>query len=186
MQRVIRMTDMPTKRLVANHLAVPMPIVAAVQGYAIGMGANLALFCDVVFAAEDAVFADNHVAVGLVAGDGGTVMWPMLMPMNTAKYYLLHRRPDRRRDRQSARARVRRAPGPELDDRARALAHRLAGGASFAIKATKRSLNTVIRDRVGLLLDNAIMSEGLSFLSLDHQEAAQAFVEKRQPKFVGH
>jgi enoyl-CoA hydratase len=81
--RVARMTDM-TRRLVANILSVEQPIVAAVHGYAMGMGANLALFCDIVFAAEDAVFADNHVNVGLVAGDGGAVMWPLLLPVNPA------------------------------------------------------------------------------------------------------
>ena len=50
---------------------VELPIVAAVNGPAIGLGASLALLCDVIFAAEDAVFADPHVRVGIVAGDGG-------------------------------------------------------------------------------------------------------------------
>ena len=70
-------------------LSVPQPIIAAVQGYAMGLGATIALFCDVVIAADDATFADTHVAVGLVAGDGGAVMWPLLMGLAAARYYLL-------------------------------------------------------------------------------------------------
>src|SRR5262245_13041466 len=77
------------KRIVTRLLEVEQPIVSAVHGYAFGIGATLALCCDVVVAADDAVFADTHVGIGLVAGDGGTLMWPLLLPVNTAKYYLM-------------------------------------------------------------------------------------------------
>lgn len=182
--RVARMTDM-TRRLVGNLLAVEVPIVAAVHGYAIGMGANLALFCDVVLAADDAVFADNHVAVGLVAGDGGTVMWPLLMPINSAKYYLLtgDRLDGRTAERLGLVQQV--LPADELLPAARALAHRLAAGAALAIKGTKRAINKIVQERVNLMLEGAIQTEGLTFLSHDHQEAARAFVEKRPPVFRG-
>ena len=75
-------------KIIDIMLSVPQPMIAAVQGYAMGLGATYALFCDVVVAAEDAVFADAHVAIGLVAGDGGAVMWPLLMSLGAARWYL--------------------------------------------------------------------------------------------------
>src|SRR5690606_17097895 len=77
------------RELLETILAVKQPIVCAVRGYALGLGATIALFGDVVVAAEDAKFGDTHVKVGLVAGDGGAVAWPLLMSMAQAKYHLL-------------------------------------------------------------------------------------------------
>ena len=173
------------RRLLYNQLAVEQPIVCAVQGYAMGMGANLALFCDVVFAAEDAVFADNHVTVGLVAGDGGTIIWPMLLSMADAKYYLLT---GERIDGLKAKelGLIHKAvPADQLLDEAKALALRLANGPTLAINGTKRGLNKLIRERVELGLDTVLIAEGITFMSEDHQEAAAAFVEKRPPVFKG-
>jgi enoyl-CoA hydratase len=175
-----------TRRLVTNMLSIDKPIVAAVQGYALGMGATLALFCDIVFAAEDAVFADNHVTVGLVAGDGGAVIWPLLLPINTAKYYLLTG--DRIDGVEAARLGLvhKAVPGERLVEEAKALARRLAHGAPLAVRGTKRALNKILQDRVDLLLEGGLTAEGITFLSDDHKEAAAAFVDKRAPVFLGH
>jgi enoyl-CoA hydratase len=182
--RVDNMVQM-ARRLVRNLLNVDQPIVAAVHGYAMGLGANLALFCDIVFAADDAVFADNHVNVGLVAGDGGTVIWPMLLPMSKAKYYLLTGDRIDGRDAERLGLVHKAVPAELLRQEARAIAERLANGPSLAINGTKRGMNKLIRDRVELALDTALIAEGLSFLSEDHQEASAAFVEKRDPVFRG-
>ena len=184
LSRVDNMMSM-ARRLVRNQLGIDQPIVAAVQGYAMGLGANLALFCDVVFAAEDAVFADNHVTVGLVAGDGGTILWPMLLPLAKAKYYLLT---GDRIDGTTAEqlGLIHKAvPADQLLGEARALAERLATGPSLAINGTKRGINKLVRERVELGLDTALFAEGMSFLSEDHQEASLAWVEKRPPVFRG-
>jgi enoyl-CoA hydratase len=182
--RVAWMVD-HARRLVDNMLGLDIPIVAAVRGYALGMGCTLALFCDVVIASEDAVFADNHVSVGLVAGDGGTVIWPLLMAFNSAKYYLLTG--DRVTGPEAHRLGLvhKCVPGDELLGEARAIAERFANGPSLAVRGTKRAVNKVLHDRVGLLLDPALALEGISFLSDDHQEASRAFVEKRSPSFRG-
>ena len=71
--------------LINNLLRVKQPIIAAVNGHAMGFGATIALFCDIVIASEEAKIGDPHVKVGLVAGDGGCVIWPLLIGINKAK-----------------------------------------------------------------------------------------------------
>src|SRR5690606_14949568 len=78
------------KRLLAEMLEVEQPIVGAINGDAVGLGASLALACDIIVADERARFADTHVKnMGVVAGDGGTVIWPLMMGIHRAKEYLL-------------------------------------------------------------------------------------------------
>src|SRR5260221_12884219 len=66
----------------------PLPVIAAVNGPAVGLGCSLAVACDLVFMSELAFLADPHVTVGLVAGDGGAALWPLLTSMLRAKEYL--------------------------------------------------------------------------------------------------
>jgi enoyl-CoA hydratase len=66
------------RRIQNALLNMETPIIAKVNGPAVGLGCSIALFCDVVIAVPDAVFSDPHVSVGLVAGDGGALLWPQL------------------------------------------------------------------------------------------------------------
>ena len=77
------------RRFVNTLLDVEHPIIARINGDAIGLGATLALLCDISIAATDARIGDPHVRVGLVAGDGGAVAWPLLIGYARAKQYLL-------------------------------------------------------------------------------------------------
>jgi enoyl-CoA hydratase len=166
-------------------LSVPQPIVAAVHGYAMGLGATIALFCDVVIAAEDATFADSHVAVALVAGDGGAVMWPLIMPFGAAKWYLMTG--DRISGSEAARLGMvlKAVPADQLVEEATAAARRLADGAPLAVQGTKATINRILRSRMDLVLDYGLLIEGATFVSEDHREASVAFVEKRAPVFRG-
>ena len=83
------MTMRSARRLVDEMLNVRVPVVAAVNGPAVGLGATLSSLCDVVFIADDAHLADPHVAVALVAGDGGAITWPHHTSLLKAKQYLL-------------------------------------------------------------------------------------------------
>jgi enoyl-CoA hydratase len=166
-------------------LGVPQPIVAAVHGYAMGLGATIALFCDVVVAAEDAHFADTHVSAALVAGDGGAVMWPLIMPFGAAKWYLLTGDPISGAEAARLGMALKAVPGDQLLDEASALARRLADGAPLAVQGTKATLNRIVRDRMSLLMETGLLLEGATFVSDDHREAAAAFVAKRKPTFRG-
>jgi enoyl-CoA hydratase len=75
-------------RIVRSMAGFPLPIVAAVNGPAVGLGCSLAGLCDIVLIEESAYLADPHVSVGLVAGDGGAITWPALMSLLKAKEYL--------------------------------------------------------------------------------------------------
>jgi enoyl-CoA hydratase/carnithine racemase len=173
------------KTLIANMLEVEQPIVAAVHGYAMGLGATIALCSDVVIAADDAILADTHVSIGLVAGDGGAVIWPLLLPINTAKYYLMTG--DRITGQEAARLGLvlRSVPADRLAAEAQAVARKLANGPSMAIRFTKTSVNKILRERMNLLLDTSLILEGVTMYSADHREATQAFVEKREPVYTG-
>ena len=173
------------RRLIHNMLEVQQPIIAAVNGDAVGLGATVALFCDMVLAANTARIGDPHVRVGLVAGDGGAIIWPMLLPLHRAKYYLLTGdlipAPEAERLGLIHRA----LPQEELMSAATDLAGRLASGPSLAIRWTKMSVNRALRERVNLILEPSLGLEALTMASEDHLEAAQAFVEKRTPQFRG-
>ena len=101
------------RRLVDNMLDVEQPIIGAINGDAIGLGATLALLCDITVVSEKARFADTHVKVGIVAGDGGAVIWPLLIGPHRAQ-----RIPDAREFHQWRRSRPHRHG--ELCARARA------------------------------------------------------------------
>jgi len=174
------------KRLIHNMIEVEQPIVAAVNGDAVGLGATLALFCDIIIASEKARFGDPHVRVGLVAGDGGAVIWPLLCGVAKAKEYLMTG------DLISA-AEAERiglinhvVPPGEVMPKAMELGHRLANGPTRAIRWTKLACNKRLRDEVNLVLDTSLAVETISMLTEDHREAARAFVEKRSPKFKGY
>jgi enoyl-CoA hydratase len=77
------------KQLIWDLLDVEIPIVAAVNGHAMGLGASIALACDVILMADTATIGDPHVRVGIVAGDGGTAIWPLAVGPARAKEYLL-------------------------------------------------------------------------------------------------
>ena len=164
----------------------PQPIVAAVNGYAMGLGATLALFCDIVVASEEAVFADTHVVAGYVAGDGGAAIWPWLIGANNAKEFLMTG------DRLSAtEARelglIRHVvPASELIAEARRKAGRLASGPRMAIEGTKLTINRLLRQAVEATLDYGLQKEKECLMvSVDCVEALTAFSEKRKPVFTG-
>ena len=78
------------RSLVLDFLDIPTPVIAALPGPAVGLGATIALLCDGLIMADTATLADPHVSVGLVAGDGGTAVWPLVLGPARAKQYLLH------------------------------------------------------------------------------------------------
>jgi enoyl-CoA hydratase len=173
------------RRIVDNLLDLEKPIIAAVNGPAVGLGATVALCCDVVIASRSARFGDPHVKMGITAGDGGAVIWPLLIGVNRAKQWLMTG------DIMSAEEAyalglVNRVveQGEELSESI-ALARRLAGGAPYAVQSTKVAVNKYIKMVSNLVLPVSLALEEISMTKEDHQEAIRAFQEKREPRFTG-
>ena len=173
------------RRIVDGLLECRKPIVSAVNGYAMGLGATVALLCDVVVAARSAVFADTHVNMGIGAGDGGQVIWPLLMGVNRAKYYLMtgeHLRADEAE--RLGLVTFLTDDGGALD-RALEIARRLAAGPAVAIAASKVPINHWIRAQAAQILPLSLALEERCFRTDDAREAVAAFQEKRPPRFTG-
>jgi enoyl-CoA hydratase len=172
------------RRLVDNMLDVEQPIIGAINGDAIGLGATLALLCDITVVSEKARFADTHVKVGIVAGDGGAVIWPLLIGPHRAKEFLM--RGNFINGTEAGRiGMVNYALAPELVmPKARELAQELADGPTLAIRWSKLSVNKWLKQQSNLIMDASLAYEMMCFNTSDHKEAVQAFVEKRKPNFV--
>ena len=173
------------RRLILNMLEVEAPIVVALNGAAVGLGATLALLGDIIIASDAARIADTHAQVGLVAGDGGAVIWPLLVGVHRAKEYLMTGDFIDAREAERIGLVNHVVPADELLPKARALAERLANGATWAIRWTKASVNKAVRERLNLILDTSLAFEALTSGTEDHREAARAFMEKRKPEFRG-
>lgn len=191
MQRLVDEPDrmspgvVAAKRLVMNLLDVPQPIIAKVNGAAMGLGATLALFCDVVFAAHHAKIADPHVKVGFVAGDGGAVIWPILVGPARAKEFLMRGKLMSGTEAHAMGLVNHVVPAEQVMDTSMKLAQELNALPPLAVRWTKLSVNKWIKHQLNLILDASIAYEMLSINSKDHHEAAKAFLEKRAPVFKG-
>jgi len=172
-------------RLILNLLKIKQPVVAAVNGSAIGLGATIALFCDIVVASEEARIGDPHVSVGLVAGDGGCIIWPLLIGMNRAKEMLLTGKLLKAEEAKNIGLINHCVPPAEVMPKALEIASSLASGPTKAIQWTKMSLNKKLLQDVNLILPTSTAFEYLTMHMEDHKEAATAFIEKRKPKFTG-
>ena len=149
------------KTLVRSMLAIEVPIIGAVNGPAVGLGCSLVSLCDLVLIAEDAHLADPHVALGLVAGDGGAISWPFLTGLLRAKEHIILGTRISAREAVEAGLATRIAADPLAE--AMELAHRVAKLPPQPVMETKRLLNAGLRTAVGQLLDEAIAAESRSF-----------------------
>lgn len=178
-----RLCDTGT-RIIHALIDLPVPMVVALHGDAMGLGASIALGGDIVVAARTARIADPHVKVGLVAGDGGCLFWPASIGMHRARRYLLTG------DLLSAEEAWNFGLVTDLVDTAdetlpaaRKLADRIAGLPPIAVRGTKRALNALVMARAREAFDISMAYEQQSAASEDILEAVAAFREKRKPVY---
>jgi len=170
-----------SRSLFWSLLALDVPVIAAVNGPAVGAGATLALLCDIVLMAEEAYLAEPRVSIGLVPGDGSAILWLMLAGVPAARSYLLTG------DRMPAREAYRLGLVHRVVDRdvvvaeAMALAERLAGLSAHSIRSTKRALNRHVETAARDGFDFALDAESRSF---DTPEL-RAWVRERSERPAG-
>jgi enoyl-CoA hydratase len=174
------------RQIVDHILECEKPIISAVNGFAMGLGANVALLCDVVVAGPNAVFADTHVNMGIGAGDGGQLIWPFLIGVNKAKYFLMTG--DRVKGKEAfdlGLVNFYVEDQAELLPKALQIAERLAAGAPKAIAASKMAVNAYLRSVSSMIMPMCLSAEMQTMHTADHREAVLAFQEKRAAKFTG-
>ncbi len=171
------------KRIVFAMLDLDKPLVCRLNGHAVGLGATLALFSDVIFAAETARIGDPHVAIGLVAGDGGAVIWPQRIGLCRAKEYLLTGELLTAKKAEEIGLINHCLPVAELDAAVDAFAERLLAGSRNAIRWTKVLLNMELKRVATAVIDAGIAYEAVAQRSPDHREGINALAEKRKPVF---
>jgi enoyl-CoA hydratase len=153
----------------------PKPLIAAVNGPAIGLGCSIAVNCDIVLIAEGAYMADTHVDIGLVCGDGGAIAWPLLMSLLKAKEYLLTGDRIPAADAVALGLANRVVPDDQLMDAALALAQRLAEKPRQAVQETKRALNLHLQAAIAMVAPFALSAEAESFATDDVRRSVEAF-----------
>ena len=169
-------------QIIEEMLRFPLPVIAAVNGPAVGLGCSVALLSDVVLISEAAYLADPHVAVGLVAGDGGAAMWPLLTPIMRSREYLFTG------DRIPAATAVelglasRTVTPDSLMPEARKLAERFAAQPAEALRGTKRIVNMYLSQVLGGTLQAGFAAEVVTMASEDHRRKLLAFRQKSNGK----
>jgi enoyl-CoA hydratase len=168
--------------LVYNVINCPKPIVSAMTGPAVGAGLAIGLLADISIATPSARIIDGHTKLGVAAGDHAAIVWPLLCGLAKAKYHLLLCEPLDGVEAERIGLVSLCVPDDELEERALAIATRLAEGAQQAIRHTKLALNNWLR-AAGPAFDASLALEFLDMTGADVQEGVTALREKRAPRF---
>jgi enoyl-CoA hydratase len=168
--------------LVYNVINCPKPIVSAMTGPAIGAGLAVGLLADISIATPKARIVDGHTKLGVAAGDHAAIVWPLLCGLAKAKYHLLLCEPVDGVEAERIGLVSLCVPEDELEDRALAIAQRLAEGSQAAIRHTKLALNNWLR-LAGPAFDASLALEFLDMTGPDVHEGVAAVREKRPPAF---
>lgn len=171
------------KRFMQMMLDTEKPIIAKVNGDAIGMGCTLALCSDIVVASETARFGDPHVKVGLTAGDGGAVFWPKNAGSALAKYFLLTGDLINAREAREIGLIAKVVAPEDLDAEVDRIVGKLRSNSMVAIRFSKSVLNIPLRQDLASMVDAGFALESISSQLPDHREAVHAFIDKRKPQF---
>ncbi len=173
------------KRIVYAMLDCEIPIVGRINGDAVGLGATLALLCDITVADANSRIGDPHVRVGLNAADGGGVLWPAAIGFGRARELLLTGDLITAAEARELGAIGHVVATEELDVRVEALVNRLRSGPTKALRWTKAGYTIALRQLAHGHMDAGTAYECLANLTEDHRIAVDAFSDRRKPVFTG-
>lgn len=164
------------RRTIHGFIDVPIPIIAAVNGPAVGWGATLATLCDVVLMSEKSFMAEPHINIGLVVGDGISVAWPLYMSLLRAKELIFTG--DRISPQQAVEfGLANRVVAPDkLMEEARALAEKLLKQPAQALRETKKLMNLHLHRSAAQMLDATLGRQLAATLSDEHHRIASDFI----------
>ena len=179
---IVRRTYNPSVRAIR---AIEKPVVAAVNGVAAGAGANLALACDVVLAADTASFVQAFAKIGLIPDTGGTFFLPRLVGLARATALAFFGDKVSAADAQAMGMIYRVVESSRLLDEARSIARRLATLPTRGLGLTKRAFNQSLANDLDAQLEVEAELQSEAAGTADFAEGVRAFLEKRQPTFAG-
>jgi enoyl-CoA hydratase/carnithine racemase len=173
------------QRIPVAMYELEIPIIAAVNGHAIGAGCDLACMCDIRIAAKSARFAESFVKIGIIPGDGGAWFLPRAVGMSKACEMAFTGDPIDADEALACGLVSKVVPDDRLMDEAMALAKRIAANPPHALRMSKRLLREGERTNLHSLLDMSASLQAISHKTEDHAEAISAFLDKRTPVFKG-
>ncbi len=169
------------RRIQNALLSMETPIIAKVNGPAVGLGCSIALFCDIVIATPEAIFSDPHVSVGLVAGDGGALLWPQLIGFARARRYLLTGEAITGTEAAAMGLITDTADAADLDAVVDAWGERLLAQPEHALRWTKVSINAGLKVIANAVLDSSAGFENVTQIMPAHREKLEA-MQRRSRK----
>lgn len=173
------------QKLPLSFERLEVPVIAAINGPAIGAGCDLACMCDIRIAGKSASFAESFVKVGLVPGDGGAWLLPRAIGQSRARE-MAFTGDSMDADAALACGLVSRVVADDmLIETARMIAARIAANPPHAVRMTKRLMNVAQNMSLDNVLDLSAAMQPLAHATKDHREALDAFVAKRSPDFTG-
>ena len=173
------------KRIVTSLLDIEKPIICRLNGAAAGLGATIALLCDIIIADEAALIGDPHVKAGLVAGDGGALIWPQLIGFARAKELLMTGEMLTAQKAHELGLVNHVASSGALDEKVGDIVLKLQANPKWAVRWTKSVANIPLRALAAQLMDAAVGWETVSNSLEDRKEAIAAMREKRPPDLTG-
>ncbi|MDO9489571.1 MAG: crotonase/enoyl-CoA hydratase family protein [Sphingomonadaceae bacterium] len=173
------------QRLPLLFEALEVPVIAAINGPAIGAGCDLACMCDVRIAGESAKFAESFVKLGIVPGDGGAWLLPRIIGFAKASELALTGEMLDAAQALACGLVSRVVPDERLIDEARAVAGKIAANPPHAVRMTKRLLREGYRATLATILEMSAAMQALSHATADHDEAVGAALDRRTPSFSG-
>ncbi|MGI9623840.1 MAG: enoyl-CoA hydratase/isomerase family protein [Acidimicrobiales bacterium] len=171
------------RRIIYNLLDFEKPLIAAVNGHAVGLGCTLALLCDIVVVSDEALLGDPHITIGLVPGDGGLAVWTLLAGPNRAKEYMMLGTMASAEDALSLGLINHVVPADDVMSTSMGVAERLATGPQVALKGTKIAINNWIKAQFSSLFEASLAAELHSMAHPDFSEGVAAALAKRSPEF---
>jgi enoyl-CoA hydratase/carnithine racemase len=171
------------QRLTLAMFNLEVPVIAAVNGHAIGAGLDLACLCDIRIASTQARFAESFVRLGIIPGDGGAWLLPRAIGLARAAEMAFTGDTIDAAQALEWNLVSRVVPHENLMDEARQLAGRIAANPAHALRLTKRLMREALHARLDTVLELSAAFQALSHKHPDHREAVSAFLDKRPPRF---
>lgn len=173
------------QRLPLALFNLEVPVIAAVNGHAIGAGLDLACMCDIRIASQEAKFAESFVKLGIIPGDGGAWLLPRIVGLSRASELAFTGDVIHAQQALAWNLVSQVVPPAQLMDAARAMAARITGHPSHSLRLTKRLMREALHSRLDTILEMSAVFQAVSHKTDDHREAVDAFLEKRAPKYLG-